>query len=80
MSSPCVVEPRRIGVGSTLLLNFPINQIIHNLTDNTDINAQLPIQNALILVALSMILTLIGGFIPAKQAAKKDPVIALRTE
>ena len=69
-----------IGVGSTLLLNFPINQIIHNLTDNTDINAQLPIQNALILVALSMILTLIGGFIPAKQAAKKDPVIALRTE
>ena len=69
-----------IGVGTTLILNFPINQIIHNLTDNADINAQLPAQSAAILVLLSMVLTLIGGFIPAKQAAKKDPVIALRTE
>ena len=69
-----------IGVGTTLILNFPINQIIHNLTENSEINAQLPAENALILVLLSMVLTLIGGFIPAKQAAKKDPVIALRTE
>ena len=69
-----------IGVGITLVLNFPINEIIHNLTDNMDINAQLPMENALVLVLLSMVLTLIGGFIPAKQAAKKDPVIALRSE
>ncbi len=69
-----------IGVGTTLILNYPINQIIHNLTENSDINAQLPAQNAAILVLLSMVLTLIGGFIPSKQAAKKDPVIALRTE
>ena len=69
-----------IGVGTTLILNYPINQIIHNLTENSDINAQLPAQNAAILVLLSMILTLIGGFIPSKQAAKKDPVIALRSE
>ena len=69
-----------IGVGITLVLNFPINEIIHNLTDNMDINAQLLMENALVLVLLSMVLTLIGGFIPAKQAAKKDPVIALRSE
>ena len=69
-----------IGVGITLVLNFPINEIIHNLTDNMDINALLPMENALVLVLLSMVLTLIGGFIPAKQAAKKDPVIALRSE
>jgi predicted permease len=42
--------------------------------------AQLPVQNALVLILLSMVLTLIGGFIPARQAAKKDPVIALRSE
>ena len=69
-----------IGVGVTLLLNIPINSIIHSLTDNTAINAQLPAGNALILIVLSMLLTLIGGLIPSKQAAKKDPVIALRSE
>ena len=69
-----------IGVGVTLLLNIPINSIIHSLTDNMAINAQLPAGNAVILIALSMILTLIGGLIPSKQAAKKDPVIALRSE
>ena len=68
------------GVGITLLLNIPINEIIHSLTDNPEINAQLPTANAAVLVVLSMLLTLIGGLIPAKQAAKKDPVIALRTE
>ena len=69
-----------IGVGITILLNFPINQIIYSLTDNPDINAQLPFMNALILILLSMVLTLIGGLIPSQQAAKKDPVIALRSE
>jgi putative ABC transport system permease protein len=67
-------------VGVTLLLNIPINSIIHSLTNNPAINAQLPAGNALILIVLSMILTLIGGLIPSKQAAKKDPVIALRSE
>ena len=69
-----------IGVGITILLNIPINYIIHRLTDNTQINAQLPITGAVILIILSMILTLIGGLIPSKHAAKKDPVIALRSE
>ena len=69
-----------IGVGVTLLLNVPINMIIHNLTGSGDINAQLPAANGVVLVLLSMVLTLIGGLIPSKQAAKKDPVIALRTE
>ena len=69
-----------IGVGTTLLLNIPINIIIHELTGSGDINAQLPVTNALVLIVLSMVLTLIGGLIPSKQAAKKDPVIALRSE
>ena len=69
-----------IGIGVTLLLLIPGNQLIHSLTNNPDITAQLPVFNALALIALSVLLTLIGGFIPAKQAAKKDPVIALRSE
>ena len=69
-----------MGVGVTLLLNIPINLIIHNLTGTTDINAQLPLLNGTVLVILSVILTLIGGLIPSRQAAKKDPVIALRSE
>ena len=69
-----------IGIGCTLLLNIPINYIIHSLTDNTAINAQLPVEGAFILILLSMLLTLIGGLIPSSQAAKKDPVIALRSE
>ena len=69
-----------IGIGITLLLLIPGNQLIQYLTNNPDIVAQLPVENALALILLSMILTLIGGFIPARQAAKKDPVIALRSE
>ena len=69
-----------IGIGVTIALNIPINAIIHHLTDNSQINAQLPITGAIILIILSMILTLIGGLIPSKHAAKKDPVIALRSE
>ena len=69
-----------IGVGLTLLLNIPINMIIHHLTGNLAINAQLPVANGVVLIILSMVLTLIGGLIPSSKAAKKDPVIALRSE
>ena len=69
-----------IGIGATLLFNIPINHIIFALTGNPNIQAQLPPMSAFILIALSMVLTLIGGLIPSKQAAKKDPVIALRSE
>ncbi len=69
-----------LGIGVTLLLNIPINYIIHTLTGNPNITAVLPSGSAVILVILSVILTLIGGIIPSKQAAKKDPVLALRSE
>lgn len=69
-----------IGIGITLLLLLPTNAIIHNIAGSTDVNAILPIGGAVILVLLSMLLTLLGGLIPSKKAAKKDPVTALRTE
>ena len=67
-----------IGIGTTLLLLIPTNLIIHSV--NSDITAVLPVVGGAILVALSVILTLIGGLIPSKAAAKKDPVLALRSE
>ena len=67
-----------IGIGTTLLLLIPTNMIIHNV--NEDITAVLPVVGGIILVILSVILTLIGGIIPSKAAAKKDPVLALRSE
>ena len=69
-----------LGVGLSLLILIPGNALIHYLTGNPDIVAQLPVTNAVALIALSVLLTLIGGLIPAKKAAKKDPVIALRSE
>lgn len=69
-----------IGIGVTMLLLIPGNAVIQHLTNNPDIVAQLPVANAVTLILLSMLLTLIGGFIPARKAAKKDPVIALRSE
>ena len=69
-----------LGVGVTWLLIIPINQIIHQVAGNPDINAVLSMKAALILVALSMGLTILGGLIPSKKAAQKDPVIALRSE
>lgn len=69
-----------IGIGFTCLVIPPINSIIHNATNNTNINASLPILAAIILIALSILLTFIGGLIPSKIASKKDPVEALRTE
>ena len=69
-----------LGIGVTLLLHIPMNAIIHALTEINDVNAVLPANSAVVLVVLSVILTLIGGLIPSRLAAKKDPVIALRTE
>ena len=69
-----------IGNGVTLLLLVPINAIIHAVTQTDTVNASLPLGSACILIGLSVLLTLIGGLIPSKKAAKKDPVTALRTE
>ena len=69
-----------IGIGLTLLLLIPGNAIIHSVADNAKVNAVLPIIPAIILILLSVVLTLLGGLIPSKKAAKSDPVTALRTE
>lgn len=68
-----------IGIGVTLLLNIPINIIIEHITGIANV-ALLPWQGGVILVIISMLLTLIAGLVPARYAAKKDPVVALRTE
>ena len=69
-----------IGIGVSLILTIPCNAIIHAVTGNSDVNAALPVVGAVILIILSVILTLIGGIIPSRKAAKRDPVRALRTE
>ena len=69
-----------IGIGATLLLNIPINVIIHDLTGITAINSVLPVTGAIGLIIISVFLTFIAGLIPSGLAAKKDPVEALRTE
>ena len=69
-----------LGVLVTYALLIPINIVIHNLTKIMALNGVLPIKAAVILVAISMFLTLIAGIIPSRSAAKKDPVVALRTE
>lgn len=68
-----------IGIGVTLLLNIPVSIIAEKLTGISGI-AVLPAAAAVILVAISVILTMIAGLIPSRMAAKKDPVIALRSE
>ena len=68
-----------LGILITELLLIPINQIIYHFTDISGI-AQLPPMAGLILVAISMALTFIAGLFPSRIAAKKDPVVALRTE
>ena len=68
-----------MGIGVTLLLNIPINMVIKNLVGISGI-AQLPWVGGIILVVISVCLTMIAGLIPAKYAAKRDPVEALRTE
>lgn len=69
-----------IGIGMTLLLLFPANAIIHSLAGNDNMNAALPPIGGMILIVLSILLTLLGGIIPSRKAAKEDPVTALRTE
>ena len=68
-----------LGIGITILLTLPINAIIKQLADISNA-ARLPMAGGIILVIISVILTMIAGLIPAKLAAKKDPVEALRTE
>ena len=69
-----------LGIVITLLLLIPGNMLIHNIAGTTNVNAQLPVMGAVILITLSVILTLIGGLIPSRKAAKSDPVTALRSE
>ena len=67
-------------MGISLLLCIPISAIIRSLSGINEIRAVLTPTAALILVGISMLLTIIAGLIPAKMAAKKDPVLALRAE
>lgn len=69
-----------IGIGLTLLLLIPCNAVIHHLADTTAVSAALPFVPAAVLILLSIGLTLLGGLIPSRKAAKSDPVTALRTE
>ena len=69
-----------LGIAVTLLLCIPINAIIHHLTGIGDLSAALPAIGGIILVVISVLLTMIAGLLPAKIAAKKDPVEALRSE
>ena len=68
-----------IGIGVTVLLTIPINAFIYALT-GVKVVTQVPFVAGVILVAISVILTMIAGLIPAKMASKRDPVVALRTE
>jgi len=68
-----------MGIVVTLLLNIPINIIIKIVTNIKNLSV-LPLNGAIILIIISILLTIIAGFIPAKIASKKDPVEALRTE
>lgn len=69
-----------IGVGASALLTLPINSLMRQLLGAETLTTSLPLGAALILVALSMAITLIAGLVPARSAAKKDPVAALRSE
>lgn len=69
-----------LGIGVSLVLLIPINSIIEKISGITGLTAQLPVASSLILIMISILITLIGGLLPVKKAAKKDPVIALRSE
>ena len=69
-----------LGILISLLLLIPGNALIHFLAGTNEVSAVLPAVPAVILIVLSVVLTLLGGLIPSKKAAKSDPVTALRTE
>ena len=69
-----------LGILVSVAATFPINAIIHDLTGLNDLSAVLPAQAGAILVAISVVLTVIAGLVPSRGAAKKDPVEALRSE
>ena len=69
-----------LGIGVSLLALIPINSIIEKLSGLAELEAQLPLTSSAVLIAISILITIVGGLLPAKKAAKKDPVIALRTE
>ena len=69
-----------MGIGITLFLLIPANSIIRSLADGVNVKAALPPVAAVVLIGLSVVLTLLGGLIPSRKAAKSDPVTALRTD
>lgn len=69
-----------LGIGVSLIAILPINQVIQDLSGIAELHAQLPLDHSALLILLSIFITMIGGLLPAKNAAKKDPVVALRTE
>lgn len=69
-----------LGIGMSLLALIPINSVIEALSGLADLKARLPLSSSIVLIAISVFITIIGGLLPAKKAAAKDPVIALRTE
>lgn len=69
-----------LGVIITYLVCIPINMLLHHLTGIGNLNTHLPVPVAIILVVISVVLTMFAGIIPSRSAAKKDPVVALRTE
>ncbi len=69
-----------IGIACALLINIPVNSIIQNLLGDTSVQVSLPVTAAFVLLGISVVVTILGGLLPARKAADKDPVIALRTE
>lgn len=69
-----------LGIGISALATIPINALINKFTGLTGLSARLPLESCAILIVISIVITVIGGLLPAKKAAKKDPVIALRSE
>ena len=69
-----------LGIGLSMMALVPINSMNEKLSGITGLNAQLPIASSFVLIVISIAITILGGLLPAKKAAKKDPVVALRTE
>ena len=69
-----------LGVGIACVLLIPGNVILHKVSGISNIHAVMTVADALILIGISVLLTLIGGLIPSRRAAKNDPVESLRTE